>query len=170
MLRGISSLFVFSPTNNHSRLNRPAITAGEFDWSGEKRRTIHDEEKAEKTERFQSHSIIPRVNAPQARVRESQSRKKSNAKGREILRRRGFQRGYRLLDAEHLKWTEGTEVDVVDQMERFSSREDPPGSWILAPILVLLELLLAFPAPRGDFAQSVRCACGKRGVLLRGDH
>src|SRR5260370_39128917 len=82
MFSGNSFTFVFSATNNHSRLNRTAITAGEFDWSGEKRRTIHDEEKAEKTEHFQSHSIIPRVNAPQARVRESQSRKKSNAKTR----------------------------------------------------------------------------------------
>src|SRR5260370_9839429 len=111
--------------------------------------------------------MMASVNGPEAGVGESARRKKSNAKGREILRRRGFQRGYRLLDAEHLKWTEWTEVDVVDQMERFSSREDPPGSWILAPILVLLEILLAFPAPRVHLAQSVRCACGNLGLRLR---
>src|ERR1700730_1239281 len=106
MFSGNSFIFVSSATNNHSRLNRTAITAGEFDWSGEKRRTIHDEDKAEKTERFQSHSIIPRVNAPQARVRESHSREKSHAGAQSRKGKANTEvfRGYGLERAEYLKW------------------------------------------------------------------
>jgi len=49
MLSRDAITFVFSATNNNGGFNRTAITAGKFYWSGEKRRTIHDQEKAEQT-------------------------------------------------------------------------------------------------------------------------
>src|SRR5580704_8739085 len=78
------------------------------------------------------------------------------------------------------------QVDGVDKSRRsgpsgeiFQPRRSSwllnSGSWLLAPILVLLELLellvllVVFPAPPVRFAQSVRCACGNRGLRLRGD-